>query len=93
VLTSELIEHLCVLADKLGFAVRMERLSGGGGVCLLAGKKYLFVDIGLSPDEQIERMAAALAAEPGVAEAELHPEVRTVLNEFGAGLGPGGAGN
>jgi hypothetical protein len=60
-LTVELLGHALALAESLGYGVRHEWLGGcSGGVCQIAGKRWLFVDLALNPIEQLEQVAAAL---------------------------------
>ena len=58
--TVELLEEAVRLADSLGFLIRQEWLSGGGGACELKGKRWLFVDLSLSPLEQLDQVLSAI---------------------------------
>ena len=86
-LTTELFEHLCVLAEKVGYTVRLERLPGQGGVCELKGRQLLFIDTTQELDEQIEQVARVIASHPGLAAQDIHPTSARLLQEFGAQLG------
>ena len=59
--TVELLEEALELAAQLGYAVRQEWLGGsGGGGCEIKGRKHLFLDLALSPLEQLEQVAQAI---------------------------------
>jgi hypothetical protein len=63
--TVELLEQALDLATRLGYVVRQEWLAGnGGGSCELRGRKLFFLDLDLSPDEQLEQILAVLRREP-----------------------------
>ena len=56
------LAELLDLAEKLGIEVRRELLGGdGGGLCLLRGRRVLFVDTGADLVEQVGRTVAAPA--------------------------------
>ena len=52
--TVELLEEALAVAEQLGFAIRHEWMGGTGGACEIAGKLWLFVDLSLTTDEQLE---------------------------------------
>ena len=63
--TVELYELAVHVAESLGYDVRQEPLGGArGGACELAGRKCVFVDLTLSPREQLDQVAQALAQDP-----------------------------
>lgn len=75
------LAELLDLAEKLGIEVRRELLGGeGGGLCLLRGRKVLFVDTGADLVEQVGKTAAALSDVDGIAECYVRPEVRELLD-------------
>lgn len=58
------LEAALVLAEKLGYTVRQEWLGGTrGGACRYGGRKWLFVDLSLPVEEQLEQVLAALREE------------------------------
>lgn len=60
--TVELLDEALDLAASLGFAIRQEWLGGsGGGGCEIKGRKHLFLDLALSPLEQLEQVTQAIA--------------------------------
>ena len=59
--TVELLDEALDLAAQLGFAIRQEWLGGsGGGGCEIKGRKCLFLDLALSPLEQLDQVAQAI---------------------------------
>lgn len=58
--TVEILEQALALVKRLGYSVRYESLACRSGACELKGKKILFLDLGLSPDEQLEHVLALL---------------------------------
>jgi hypothetical protein len=76
-----ILAELLDLAGKLGIEIRRELLGGdGGGLCLLRGRKVLFVDTAAALIDQVETTAAALSDVDGVAECYVRPEVRQLLD-------------
>lgn len=73
--------ELLDLAERLGVEIRRAWLGGdGGGLCVIRGKKVLFLDTAASPPEQVGKTAAALAAVEGVEDCYVRPEVRELLD-------------
>ena len=63
--TVEQLQEALALAEALGYGIRHEWLDGGsGGSCEIAGRKWLFVDLALSPLEQLDQVVSALRADP-----------------------------
>ena len=59
--TAQRLDLAIELARKLGYQVRFEHLDGNaGGGCQIRGTKVLFVDLALSPHEQLNQVIAAL---------------------------------
>ena len=77
--TVELLEHALAAARQLGYGVRHEWLEGGGGACLLRGRKWLFLDLAQTPIEQLAQVAAVLRTEPATQRLELPPALRSYL--------------
>ncbi|MHB1033552.1 MAG: hypothetical protein ACYC35_01475 [Pirellulales bacterium] len=78
--TVELLDEAIDLAKRLGFTVREEWLGGhGGGACEIKGRKCLFLDLALSPVEQLDQVAEALRAEAAMANLEASAALRRVL--------------
>ena len=59
--TVEQLEQTLALAATLGYHVRQEWLGGtAGGACEFGGRRVLFIDLALSPAEQLEQARTAL---------------------------------
>jgi hypothetical protein len=59
--TAEILEAALRLAQQAGYQIRHEWLGGnGGGGCELKGRKLLFVDLALGPEEQLEQVLDTL---------------------------------
>lgn len=75
--TIEQIEHFSRLATAAGYEVRHEYFGGtGGGVCEVAGRKILFLDLGLSSLDQLEKLNQIFSTEPVLAQANLSQVAR-----------------
>ncbi len=62
--TIEVLREAIALLERCGYSVRHEWLDGGGsGACQVRGKKWFFVDLALSPEEQLDRAVEALRSE------------------------------
>jgi hypothetical protein len=76
----ELLDQAIDLAKQLGYSVRQDFFAGcGGGGCELKGRKFLFLDLDLTPDEQLEQVALALRNEPTAAAFPLSRELAELL--------------
>ena len=65
--TLELLEQALAIAEKMGYRIRHEWLGGaGGGACEFAGQRWIFVDLALQADEQLEQVTAALKSDPAI---------------------------
>ena len=63
--TVEMLEQALDLAVRLGYSVRQDSFAGsGGGGCEVKGRKFLFLDLDLAPEEQLDQVVAALRHEP-----------------------------
>ena len=81
----ELLTALLELAESAGLEVRKEYLGGeGGGLCLLRGKRILFLDTAADTAEQVARTAAALADLPELEAMYVLPQVREELDKYQA---------
>ena len=65
----EEFEHLIQIAQGAGYRVRYDYFGGtGGGVCQFGGTQWLFVDLGLSVTERLDKLKSQLAADPLLAD-------------------------
>jgi hypothetical protein len=73
--TAEILDAAIRLAQQAGYQVRHEWLGGtGGGGCQFKGRKILFLDLALGPEEQLERVLDSLRRDPVVLAAQIpHP--------------------
>ena len=79
--TVELLEEACRVAGTLGYCVRQEWLSGGGGPCEIKGKRWLFIDLSLPPLEQLDQVLAAVREVPDAPGAvPMSPQLHRYLN-------------
>ena len=63
--TVELLEQAIALAEERGFVVRQDWLSGStAGACELKGRRWLLIDLALSPREQLDLVLDALKRFP-----------------------------
>lgn len=75
--TLELLEQALSVAEKMGYRIRHEWLGGaGGGACEFAGQRWIFVDLALQADEQLEQVTEALKSDPGIHVEPVGPELR-----------------
>ncbi len=78
--TVEMLEQALDLAMRLGYTIRQEWLAGnGGGGCELKGRKLLFLDLDLGPDEQLEQVFDTLRHEPEAVALPMPHELRDLL--------------
>jgi hypothetical protein len=79
-LTVEMLEQALDLAMRLGYTVRQDCFAGsGGGACQLKGRKFLFVDLDVGPEEQLDQVIAALRHEPIVPSLPIPRELGELL--------------
>jgi len=78
--TAQLLDEALKLARRLGFLVRHDYFGGsGGGACQLCGRKVLFVDLALWPDEQLQRVLDVLSQEPELQQLTISEQLRQML--------------
>jgi hypothetical protein len=78
--TVEMLEQAIDVAVRLGYTVRQEWFAGsGGGGCELKGRKFLFLDLDLAPEEQLEQVVAALRHEPAAVTLAMPRELGELL--------------
>ena len=62
--TAEKLDTALAVARRLGYRIRMECLDGHpSGGCEIRGKKWLFLDLSLSPQEQLGQVLETLRFE------------------------------
>ena len=77
----ELLEQALATADVLGYQVRHEWLGGaGGGLCEYGGNRWIFVDLALTIDEQLDQVVEALKVDPAIYLQPVHRELGRLLD-------------
>ena len=78
--TIEALEEAVALAEQLGYGIRQEWMGGcGGGVCQIAGRKWLFIDLSLTAPEQLDQTLLALQEDPGTHGLSMSPQLSRLL--------------
>ena len=78
--TVELLNEALKLAVQIGYQVRQEWLGGsGGGGCEIKGRRWIFLDLALSPADQLESVLQTLRRHPEVATLTMPPQLRGML--------------
>jgi hypothetical protein len=78
--TVEMLDQAIDLAKRLGYLIRQDFFAGcGGGGCEVKGRKLLFVDLDLGPEEQLGQIVAALRVEPTVSVLPMSRELGELL--------------
>ncbi len=79
--TVDLLEQAISAAQALGYEVRLEWLGGAaGGACEFGGKRWVFIDLALSADEQLEQVVDALREDVRTAGLKLSGSLRGALS-------------
>lgn len=79
--TIELLEQALDLAERLGYGVRQEWLDGkAGGGCELGGRKLLFLDLAVGPQDQLDQVVETLRREPSAAALPMDGQLRALLD-------------
>jgi hypothetical protein len=77
----ELLEQAINLASQCGCVVRQDWFGGSrSGSCEFQGRRWIFLDLALSPREQLETVLEALRTLPNLSASQVLPELRTALS-------------
>lgn len=77
------LDELLSLADQIGLTIRRESLGGsGGGLCILKGRRVLFLDTSADLETRYERTLAALAPLPDLDARYIRPDVREDIDRL-----------
>ena len=80
--TADLLDHALRAAERLGYKIRQEWLGGsGGGDCEIQGQKWIFVDLALSPPDQLQLVVEVLRREPRATALDLTPSLKRLIPE------------
>jgi hypothetical protein len=78
--TVDLLTQALDLTGRLGYTIRQEWLAGnGGGGCELKGHKLFFLDLDLSPVEQLDQVLEMLRRESEAINLPMPHELRDLL--------------
>jgi|RhiMethySRZTD1v2_1073278.scaffolds.fasta_scaffold1094832_2 hypothetical protein len=78
--TVELLERAIAEAQQRGFVVRQDWLSGStAGACELKGRRWLLIDLALSPREQLDLVLEALRQFPRESPSASAPQLHSLL--------------
>ena len=78
--TVEMLDAALALAKQVGYRLREEWLDGrGGGGCEIRGQKWLFLDLALGPEEQLEQVLSALREDSTVTGTPTSREMERLL--------------
>jgi hypothetical protein len=79
--TVELLDQAIRLATDCGFVVRQDWFGGSSaGACEYRGRRWIFIDLALSPAEQLGQVVDALRAMPVIPPREMPPQLSALLN-------------
>lgn len=79
--TVELLEEAVAVATRSGIGVRQDWFGGStAGACEFGGKKWVFIDLSLSPREQLEQVLEALRELAEFAGPAPSPSLCSLLN-------------
>ena len=80
--TADLLDHALRAAEGLGYKIRQEWLGGsGGGDCEIQGQKWIFIDLALSPPDQLQLVVEVLRREPRATTLDLTPALKRLIPE------------
>lgn len=78
--TVELLDEAVALAIECGFGVRQEWFGGcRAGACEIKGHRWIFIDLALTPREQLEQVLEALREFAEFPQSSLSPQLRALL--------------
>lgn len=78
--TVERLDEAIALAEQWGYIVRQEWLGGAaGGVCVIRGQSWIFIDLSLTPGEQCEQVLSALREDHRAESFEFDAKLRKFL--------------
>jgi hypothetical protein len=79
--TVDLLDEAVALAAKLGFGVRQDWFGGTqAGACELDGQRWIFIDLALTPRDQLEQVLDALREFSNQPHSSSCPKLQALLN-------------
>ncbi len=79
--TVDVLEEAIRVCERLDYGIRHEWLGGStGGSCEISGQKWMFVDLALSPLEQLDQIVQSLKFDPRVQQIPMSPHLSAILS-------------
>ena len=79
--TVELLDQAIRLATDCGFVVRQDWFGGASaGACEYRGRRWIFIDLALSPAEQLSQVVDALRNAPSLPTREMPPQLSALVS-------------
>ena len=79
--TVELLDEAVALAIECGFGVRQEWFGGTrAGACEIKGHRWIFIDLALTPAEQLDQVVEGLREFADVPQSSLSPQLHAMLS-------------
>lgn len=77
------LDEMAALAEQVGVEIRREALGGdGGGLCVLRGRRVLFIDTLADLETRYDKTLAALAGLPEVDAHYVRPDLREEIDRM-----------
>jgi hypothetical protein len=80
--TVEVLDEAVALAARCGFGVRQDWFGGvAGGACEFKGQQWIFIDLALTPYEQLEQVLDALREFANLPQSPRSPQLQALLEK------------
>ena len=84
--TVELLDQAIAVAQREGFEIRQDWFGGSAsGACEVKGRRWIFIDLALSPREQLDQVVEALRGVSDLEPADVTPPLQALLGLRKAG--------
>ena len=78
--TVDLLDQAIAVADQCGLVVRQDWFGGSAaGACEFKGQRWVFIDLALSPREQLDQVLEALCSLPNLDPTAVSPPLQILL--------------
>ncbi len=78
--TVEILDQALSLATECGIVVRQDWFGGSAaGACAFKGRRWIFLDLSLSPHEQLGQVLQALRGLPNLPRQDMSPQLQALL--------------